>query len=185
MRLGVAMIGATGAALGIRLLEALGQLGIESHLVLSEWARATIKIETDFSVSEVRVVEEDVDIHDPAALDWAMSYRVNAGRGDIAFFGPGLGSSLDPSTSPERNDTNKYGTGEWTWVLIDATRSWDIDPRPTWGGRRFPPTDRLAADLEARIAARREEYGIGIPYPDDDGRERLTLARLSKRMPQV
>lgn len=133
----------------------------------------------------VMVVEEDIDIHDPAALDWAMSYRVNAGRGDIAFFGPGLGSSLDPSTPPERNDTNKYGSGEWTRMLIDATRSWDIDPRPAWGGRRFPPTDRLAPELEARIAARWQEYGIGIPYLDDAGRERLTLAQLSARMPQV
>jgi 3-polyprenyl-4-hydroxybenzoate decarboxylase len=133
----------------------------------------------------VMVVEEDVDIHDPVALDWAMSYRVNAGLGDIAFFGPGLGSSLDPSTPPELNDTNKYGTGQWTRVLIDATRSWEVDPRPEWGGRRFPPTDRLAPELEHKIASRWQEYGIGIPYLDNDGREMLTLQRMSKRMPEV
>lgn len=56
MRLVIAMTGATGSALGIRLLEALGQLGVETHLVLSEWARATIKIETDFSVADVRAL---------------------------------------------------------------------------------------------------------------------------------
>jgi 4-hydroxy-3-polyprenylbenzoate decarboxylase len=56
MRLVVAMTGATGAALGIRLLEALGQLGVETHLILSDWARATIKIETDTSVDEVRAL---------------------------------------------------------------------------------------------------------------------------------
>ncbi|MFA1705841.1 UbiD family decarboxylase [Mycobacterium intracellulare] len=133
----------------------------------------------------VLVVEQDIDIHDPVALDWATSYRVNAGLGDIAFFGPGIGSSLDPSTPPELNDTNKFGTGQWTRVLIDATRSWEVDPRPEWGGRRFPPTDRLSPELESRIASRWEEYGIGIPYLDDDGREMLTLNKLSKRMPEV
>ncbi|BCP11811.1 hypothetical protein MINTM020_39090 [Mycobacterium paraintracellulare] len=133
----------------------------------------------------VMVVEEDIDIHDPVALDWAMSYRVNAGLGDIAFFGPGLGSSLDPSTPPEKNDTNKYGAGQWTRVLIDATRSWEIEPRAEWGGRRFPPTDRLSPELESIIAGRWEEYGIGIPYLDDEGREMLTLQKLSKRMPEV
>lgn len=133
----------------------------------------------------VMVVEEDIDIHDPVALDWAMSYRVNGGLGDVATFGPGLGSALDPSTPPELNDGAKYGTGQWTRVLIDATRSWEIDPRPEWGGRRFPPTDRIAPALEAQIASRWEEYGIGVPYLDDKGRERLTLAQMSARFPQV
>ena len=34
----VAMTGATGAVYGIRLLEALRELGIETHLVVSRWA---------------------------------------------------------------------------------------------------------------------------------------------------
>src|SRR6201991_5070409 len=56
MRLVIAMTGATGATLGIRLLEVLGQLGVETHLILSDWARATIKIESDTSVDEVRAM---------------------------------------------------------------------------------------------------------------------------------
>ena len=56
MRLVVGMTGATGAAVGIRLLEALGDLGIETDLVLSDWAKATIKLETDTSVDEVRAL---------------------------------------------------------------------------------------------------------------------------------
>jgi 4-hydroxy-3-polyprenylbenzoate decarboxylase len=56
MRLVVAMTGATGATLGIRLLEVLTELRVETHLVLSDWARATIKIETDTSVDEVRAL---------------------------------------------------------------------------------------------------------------------------------
>jgi 4-hydroxy-3-polyprenylbenzoate decarboxylase len=55
-RLVVAMTGATGAAVGIRLLDALGELGVETHLVLSHWARATIKLETEHSVEDVRAL---------------------------------------------------------------------------------------------------------------------------------
>lgn len=42
LRLVVAMTGATGAILGIRTLQALRDLDVEAHLVLSRWARATI-----------------------------------------------------------------------------------------------------------------------------------------------
>lgn len=54
MRLVVAMTGATGAPIGVRLLEVLRELGVETHLILSDWARATIKLETDRSVNDVR-----------------------------------------------------------------------------------------------------------------------------------
>ncbi|MFI9504238.1 UbiX family flavin prenyltransferase [Nocardia sp. NPDC052566] len=52
-RLVVGITGATGAILGIRFLEALRDLGVESHLVMSEWAERTIRIETDYSVADV------------------------------------------------------------------------------------------------------------------------------------
>lgn len=53
-RLVVAMTGTTGVILGIRFLEALNALGVETHLVMSEWAERNIRIETDYSVAEVR-----------------------------------------------------------------------------------------------------------------------------------
>lgn len=47
MRLIVGMTGATGAALGVRLLEELRRHeDVETHLVISRWARATIEFET-------------------------------------------------------------------------------------------------------------------------------------------
>lgn len=49
----VAVTGATGALLAIRLLEILKELGIESHLILSKWAVATLKYETDMTAAEV------------------------------------------------------------------------------------------------------------------------------------
>ncbi|MFF4752115.1 non-oxidative hydroxyarylic acid decarboxylases subunit B [Streptomyces sp. NPDC002514] len=54
MRLIVGMTGATGAPLGVRLLETLRSLDtVETHLVLSKWARATIELETPYTVRDV------------------------------------------------------------------------------------------------------------------------------------
>ncbi|MCW2902335.1 MAG: phenolic acid decarboxylase [Streptosporangiaceae bacterium] len=53
MRLVVAMTGATGVIIGVRLLEALRELEVESHLVVSRWARAVIAEETPYTMREV------------------------------------------------------------------------------------------------------------------------------------
>jgi flavin prenyltransferase len=78
MRIVVAMTGATGAAIGIRLLEVLGELGIETHLVLSDWARATIKLETDFTVEAVRALAS----HAYSARDLAAGISSGSFRTD-------------------------------------------------------------------------------------------------------
>lgn len=52
-RLVIGMTGATGAIYGVRLLEALRDSPLESHLVVSEWARKTIAIETGYRPEEV------------------------------------------------------------------------------------------------------------------------------------
>jgi flavin prenyltransferase len=56
LRLVVGVTGATGSILAIRLLEALKALDVETHLIISEWAERTIRIETDYSVAEVRAL---------------------------------------------------------------------------------------------------------------------------------
>jgi flavin prenyltransferase len=54
VRLVVGMTGASGAPFGVRLLEALhGQDHIETHLVMSRWARTTIELETPYTVREI------------------------------------------------------------------------------------------------------------------------------------
>ncbi|RJQ79756.1 UbiX family flavin prenyltransferase [Pseudonocardiaceae bacterium YIM PH 21723] len=54
MRLVVGMTGATGAELGVRLLEQLRENpDVETHLVLSRWARSTIEFETPYSAKHV------------------------------------------------------------------------------------------------------------------------------------
>ncbi len=52
-RLVVAITGASGVILGIRLLEKVRRLGVETHLVLSPAGRVTIAQETDYKVSDV------------------------------------------------------------------------------------------------------------------------------------
>jgi flavin prenyltransferase len=54
VRLIVGMTGATGAPLGVRLLEVLRDVeDVETHLVMSRWARTTIELETAYTVREV------------------------------------------------------------------------------------------------------------------------------------
>ena len=52
-RLIVGLTGATGSILGIRLLEALKQSEIETHLVVSNWARRTFEHETSYTLKQV------------------------------------------------------------------------------------------------------------------------------------
>jgi 4-hydroxy-3-polyprenylbenzoate decarboxylase len=54
LRLVVALTGASGVIYGIKTLDALKNLGIESHLIISEWAERNIKIETDVTIDDVK-----------------------------------------------------------------------------------------------------------------------------------
>ena len=53
-RLIVGISGASGAILGVRLLETLRALGIETHLVMSKAAEQTLAFETDWKGGAVR-----------------------------------------------------------------------------------------------------------------------------------
>jgi 4-hydroxy-3-polyprenylbenzoate decarboxylase len=55
-RLIVALTGATGTAIGVRLLELLQDTGIESHLVMSRWARRTLVQETSYAIEQVEAL---------------------------------------------------------------------------------------------------------------------------------
>lgn len=55
-RLVIGISGASGAGLGIRLLEACQKLDLETHLVISKAGEITIAQETDRSVSEVKAL---------------------------------------------------------------------------------------------------------------------------------
>jgi 2,5-furandicarboxylate decarboxylase 1 len=50
-----------------------------------------------YDIKHVVVVDPDVDIHDPAQVEWAIATRFQADR-DLVVVGGSLGSKLDPST---------------------------------------------------------------------------------------
>ena len=64
----------------------------------------------------ITVVDDDIDIHDYAAVDWAIAYRVNAGENDIVIMPATFGLGLDPST--RKRDRNP-----------DAVRHRQVEPR--------------------------------------------------------
>ncbi|KAE8391432.1 flavo protein [Aspergillus alliaceus] len=77
-RIVVAMTGATGSILGIKVLTALRRLNIETHLVISKWAEATIKYETDYHPRNVRALSDYVHgINDMAAPVSSGSFKAD------------------------------------------------------------------------------------------------------------
>lgn len=78
MRLIVAITGATGAIWGIRILEGLNSAGVESHLILSKWAEATINLETDWNISDVKkLATRTYSVSDQAASISSGSYPMD------------------------------------------------------------------------------------------------------------
>jgi 4-hydroxy-3-polyprenylbenzoate decarboxylase len=53
MRLIVGITGASGAIFGVRALESLKSLEVETHVILSRWSRATLTHETDYTLDRV------------------------------------------------------------------------------------------------------------------------------------
>jgi UbiD family decarboxylase len=115
----------------------------------------------NYAAKHVIVVDDDIDIHDWEALEWALCYRVNAGMGDISFFGGTSGSMLDPSVPLEERNSVKYGHGHWTRVLIDATINWRLEPQEQYGGERYPPLGTaVSPGMAERLKRRWKEYGF-------------------------
>ncbi|MGK0703804.1 UbiX family flavin prenyltransferase [Yokenella regensburgei] len=76
-RLIVGISGASGAIYGVRLLQALRDVaGVESHLIMSQAARQTLSLETDFSLREVQALADVVhDARDIAACVSSGSFK--------------------------------------------------------------------------------------------------------------
>lgn len=75
-RLIIGITGASGAIYGIRLLEILKATDIESHLIISQAAKQTITLETDYSVQQVKALADVCyNINDIGAAISSGSYR--------------------------------------------------------------------------------------------------------------
>ena len=115
----------------------------------------------NYAAKHLIVVDDDIDIHDWEAIEWALCYRVNAALGDISFFSGTSGSMLDPSVPLEERNSVKYGHGLWTRVLIDATINWQLQPQEQYGGERYPPVGTAVSPAMAeRLKRRWKEYGF-------------------------
>lgn len=79
MRVVVAISGASGAVYGARLLEALAELGVERHLVVSGWGRRTIEHELGVRVTAVEALATHVHaFRDQASLLSSGSFHIDA-----------------------------------------------------------------------------------------------------------
>src|SRR5215470_7138498 len=78
-RLVVGISGATGAVYGIRLLEFLKSRGeVETHLVVTDMGKATISIETEYSISEVeKLASVAYNIKDLSAAISSGSFKTD------------------------------------------------------------------------------------------------------------
>lgn len=73
----VAITGASGAIYGIRLLEILRDLNIETHLIVSKAANITISTETSFSINDVKqIADHNYNPNDIAAKIASGSFKV-------------------------------------------------------------------------------------------------------------
>lgn len=79
MRLIVGMTGATGAPLGVALLQALRDMpNVETHLVMSKWAKTTIELETPYSAHDVAALADfSHNPADQAAIISSGSFRTD------------------------------------------------------------------------------------------------------------
>lgn len=60
MKLVIGITGSTGAIYGIRLLEELKKLNIETHLIISEWGAKCISLETEYTLDYVKSLATSV-----------------------------------------------------------------------------------------------------------------------------
>jgi len=60
MRLVIGITGSTGVIYGVRMLEVLKDAGIETHLIMSEWAQKCISMETKYDIEYVKSLASTV-----------------------------------------------------------------------------------------------------------------------------
>lgn len=112
----------------------------------------------------VMVVDEDVDIYNDRALQWALCYRVNPGSDDLVVFPATRGGILDQTIPLGERDDTLFGTGHWNRLLIDATRDLRTAVHDRFGRPTWPPSSTEPDPGARELVERRwQEYGIVVP----------------------
>ncbi|MCK4370026.1 MAG: UbiX family flavin prenyltransferase [Candidatus Lokiarchaeota archaeon] len=75
----IAVTGASGVHLAIRLLEILKEKDVETELIISKNAEKIISVETDYKISEVRkLADKNYDVNDLLAPPASGSYKLDS-----------------------------------------------------------------------------------------------------------
>ena len=94
------------------------------------------------------VVDDDVDVHDPFQVEWAMSFHAQPARDSFMVDGV-VPSGVDPSTAaadiPQHDPRRRTGSK----ILIDATRK-----------HPYPPRARVPAEFIDKAKEKWREYGF-------------------------
>jgi 4-hydroxy-3-polyprenylbenzoate decarboxylase len=78
LKLIVGITGSTGVIYGIRLLETLKKLNVETHLIISEWAAKCLVMETEYTLDQVKSLARSVsDEHNMAASISSGTHKVD------------------------------------------------------------------------------------------------------------
>ncbi len=94
------------------------------------------------------VVDEDVDVHNPFQVEWAMSFHAQPARDSFMVDGV-VPSGVDPSTAaadiPQHDPRRRTGSK----ILIDATRK-----------HAYPPRARVPAEFIEQAKEKWAQYGF-------------------------
>ena len=102
-----------------------------------------------YDIKQVVVVDTDVDVHDPAEIEWAIATRFQADR-DLVVIEGAQGSPLDPSTTVgQPDDAPAHLQGISAKMGLDATRP-VVYAAHVFTRVRIPGQDSV--DLEALVA---------------------------------
>ncbi|WP_454871950.1 UbiD family decarboxylase [Paraburkholderia xenovorans] len=103
-----------------------------------------------YDIKQVVVVDTDVDVHDPAEIEWAVATRFQADR-DLVVIEGAQGSPLDPSTTVgQPEDAPPHLQGVSAKMGLDATRP-VVYASHVFTRVRIPGQDTV--DLDALVAA--------------------------------
>lgn len=77
MKLIIGITGSTGVIYGVRILEVLKEKKIETHLIMSEWAKKCLAMETNLSIEQVK------ELANTSSEDSNMAATVSSGTHKI------------------------------------------------------------------------------------------------------
>lgn len=112
------------------------------------------------SCKNIIVVDDDIDIYNFEAIQWAIDYRVNPMENSIMVLPdmPLLG--FDPSQRFDGKDPSVYGGSVRNRMIIDATKIWAYGRREEWDGDFYPPVNRIPDEVREHVEKKWKGYGL-------------------------